>query len=144
MAEDLVLRRRRPPDPETYPQRGALPEVRAGSLDEDLARRDFTVNAIAIALHAPELGTLHAYPGALDDLEAGTLRVMHAGSFLDDPTRLLRLVPVRGPPGVRGGHANRCAGPRRHRSRRPRRSVRGRVGGELAPSRGRAHALWEG
>ncbi len=91
VAEDLVL------DvvtarSETYPQPGALPEVRAGSLDEDLARRDFTVNAIAIALHAPELGTLHAYPGALDDLEAGTLRVMHAGSFLDDPTRLLRLV----------------------------------------------------
>jgi tRNA nucleotidyltransferase (CCA-adding enzyme) len=91
VAEDLVL------DvvtarSETYPQPGALPEVRAGSLDEDLARRDFTVNAIAIALHAPEFGTLHAYAGALDDLEARTLRVMHAGSFLDDPTRLLRLV----------------------------------------------------
>jgi tRNA nucleotidyltransferase (CCA-adding enzyme) len=77
---------------ETYPQPGALPEVRAGSLDEDLARRDFTINAIAVALHAPELGALHAHPGALDDLEARTLRVMHPGSFLDDPTRLLRLV----------------------------------------------------
>jgi tRNA nucleotidyltransferase (CCA-adding enzyme) len=91
VAEDLVL------DvvtarSETYPQPGALPEVRAGSLEEDLARRDFTVNAIAIALHAPELGALHAHPGALDDLEARILRVMHAGSFLDDPTRLLRLV----------------------------------------------------
>ena len=77
---------------ETYPEPGALPEVRAGSLDEDLARRDFTINAIAIALHASELGTLRCYPGALDDLDARALRVMHARSFLDDPTRLLRLV----------------------------------------------------
>ena len=77
---------------ETYSEPGALPEVRAGSLDEDLARRDFTINAIAIALHASELGTLRSYPGALDDLDARALRVMHARSFLDDPTRLLRLV----------------------------------------------------
>jgi tRNA nucleotidyltransferase (CCA-adding enzyme) len=77
---------------ETYAHPGALPEVRAGSLEEDLARRDFTVNAIAVALHAAELGALRAYPGALEDLEARSLRVMHAGSFLDDPTRLLRLV----------------------------------------------------
>jgi tRNA nucleotidyltransferase (CCA-adding enzyme) len=77
---------------ETYPQPGALPEVRAGTLEEDLARRDFTVNAIAVALHGPDLGVLHAHPEALDDLDARTLRVMHARSFLDDPTRLLRLV----------------------------------------------------
>jgi tRNA nucleotidyltransferase (CCA-adding enzyme) len=77
---------------ETYPSPGALPEVGPGTLDEDLARRDFTVNAIALALHADALGSLHAYPAALDDLDTGTLRVMHAASFLDDPTRLLRLV----------------------------------------------------
>jgi tRNA nucleotidyltransferase (CCA-adding enzyme) len=77
---------------ESYPEPGALPEVRAGTLEEDLARRDFTVNAIAVALHASELGKLDAHPGALDDLDARTLRVMHARSFLDDPTRLLRLV----------------------------------------------------
>jgi tRNA nucleotidyltransferase (CCA-adding enzyme) len=77
---------------ESYAHPGALPEVRPGSLDEDLARRDFTVNAIALALHAPELGRLTAFEGALDDLAQRTLRVMHAASFRDDPTRLLRLV----------------------------------------------------
>ena len=77
---------------ESYPAPGALPEVRAGTLDDDLARRDFTVNAIAAALHAPQLGEVREYPGAREDLEAGRLRVMHPGSFRDDPTRLLRLV----------------------------------------------------
>lgn len=73
---------------ETYPRPGALPEVRPGTLEEDLARRDFTVNAIALALD----GRLAAVPQALDDLAAGRLRVLHDASFHDDPTRLLRLV----------------------------------------------------
>lgn len=73
---------------ESYPRPGALPEVRPGTLEEDLARRDFTVNAIALALD----GRLAAVPRALEDLEAGRLRVLHAASFHDDPTRLLRLV----------------------------------------------------
>jgi tRNA nucleotidyltransferase (CCA-adding enzyme) len=77
---------------ESYPAPGALPEVRPGSLAEDLARRDFTVNAIAVALHPPELGTPTAHPGALEDLDEGVLRILHSGSFVDDPTRLLRLV----------------------------------------------------
>jgi tRNA nucleotidyltransferase (CCA-adding enzyme) len=77
---------------ESYPAPGALPDVRPGTLEEDLARRDFTVNAIAAALHADDLGTLRAHPGALDDLDAGRLRVLHPASFVDDPTRLLRLV----------------------------------------------------
>jgi tRNA nucleotidyltransferase (CCA-adding enzyme) len=74
---------------ESYPAPGALPEVRAGTLEEDLARRDFTVNALALALRD---GVLREHPGALADLEAGWLRVLHAASFRDDPTRLLRLV----------------------------------------------------
>jgi tRNA nucleotidyltransferase (CCA-adding enzyme) len=77
---------------ESYPAPGALPEVRPATLEEDLARRDFSINAIAAALHADELGTLRAHPGALNDLDAGLLRVLHPGSFTDDPTRLLRLV----------------------------------------------------
>jgi tRNA nucleotidyltransferase (CCA-adding enzyme) len=77
---------------ESYPQPGALPEVRPGSLADDLARRDFTVNAIALALQAAELGRLRAHERALEDLEQRTLRIMHARSFVDDPTRLLRLV----------------------------------------------------
>ncbi len=73
---------------ERYARPGALPEVRPGTLAEDLARRDFTVNAIALTL----AGRLDAVAHALEDLEARRLRVLHAQSFVDDPTRLLRLV----------------------------------------------------
>ena len=74
---------------ERYPRPGALPEVELGaSLAEDLARRDFTVNAIA--LHLAD-GALTAHEGARADLDARRLRVLHERSFLDDPTRLLRL-----------------------------------------------------
>jgi tRNA nucleotidyltransferase (CCA-adding enzyme) len=73
---------------ERYAEPGALPDVRPGTLAEDLLRRDFAVNAIAVALD----GRLDAAPHALDDLAARRLRVLHAASFRDDPTRLLRLV----------------------------------------------------
>jgi tRNA nucleotidyltransferase (CCA-adding enzyme) len=76
---------------ETYPEPGALPEVAPGTLAQDLRRRDFTVNAIALALGGPEAGRLTAARDALQDLEAGRLRVLHDRSFIDDPTRLLRL-----------------------------------------------------
>jgi len=72
---------------ESYSRPGALPDVRPGGLQDDLARRDFTVNALAVDLG----GRLHAVPGAEADLAAGRLRVLHPGSFLDDPTRLWRL-----------------------------------------------------
>lgn len=74
---------------EEYPAPGALPDVRPGTLDEDLARRDFTVNAIALSLGD---GAVREFPGARADLDAGVLRVLHPASFRDDPTRLLRLV----------------------------------------------------
>jgi tRNA nucleotidyltransferase (CCA-adding enzyme) len=77
---------------ETYAEPGSLPDVLPASLEEDLARRDFTVNAIAIALDGSEPGEVIAVPLALGDLEAGTLRILHRRSFIDDPTRLLRLV----------------------------------------------------
>lgn len=76
---------------EFYPAPGALPEVRAGTPMEDLLRRDFTVNAIAVTLDGPEAGELSAAPHALEDLREGRLRVLHDASFEDDPTRLLRL-----------------------------------------------------
>jgi tRNA nucleotidyltransferase (CCA-adding enzyme) len=76
---------------EAYPSPGALPEVREGTVEEDLARRDFTVNAIAAPLGGALRGTLQAAAHALDDLLARRLRVLHEGSFRDDPTRLLRL-----------------------------------------------------
>lgn len=76
---------------ERYPVPGALPEVSAGTVAEDLARRDFTVNALRIALGGPDHGRLTAAPKALEDLAAGLLRVLHEDSFSDDPTRMLRL-----------------------------------------------------
>jgi tRNA nucleotidyltransferase (CCA-adding enzyme) len=73
---------------ESYPAPGALPEVRPASITEDLARRDFTLNALAFPL-AGERELLDPH-GGLDDLRAGLLRVLHDGSFVDDPTRALR------------------------------------------------------
>ena len=77
---------------ESYVEPGALPRVAAAPLSEDLRRRDFTVNAMAVALHGDDLGHLYDPHGGLSDLEAGALRVLHSGSFLDDPTRLLRAI----------------------------------------------------
>jgi tRNA nucleotidyltransferase (CCA-adding enzyme) len=76
---------------ERYPAPGALPEVEPATLTEDLLRRDFTVNAIAVTLDTTRPGEVRTPPGALEDLRAGRLRVLHDASFLDDPTRLLRL-----------------------------------------------------
>lgn len=75
---------------ERYPAPGALPEVRPGTLDEDLGRRDVTVNTFALRVGGgpPEL---RAVPRAADDLAAGILRVLHDDSFRDDPTRLWRV-----------------------------------------------------
>lgn len=83
---DLAARRE-----ESYAHPGALPEVRPGTPEQDLERRDFTVNAIAVALGAIRQGAIKAVPQALSDLRAGRLRVLHDRSFQDDPTRLLRL-----------------------------------------------------
>jgi tRNA nucleotidyltransferase (CCA-adding enzyme) len=77
---------------ESYPHPGALPEVRPGNEAEDLARRDFTVNAIALPLERARRGEIAAAEHALEDLAAGQMRVLHDRSFIDDPTRLLRLV----------------------------------------------------
>ncbi|HEY5054315.1 MAG TPA: hypothetical protein VII45_13000 [Solirubrobacterales bacterium] len=73
---------------ETYAAPGALPDVRPAGLLDDLARRDFTINAMAIPLVGePRLIDPH---GGRDDLAAGLLRVLHPDSFVDDPTRALR------------------------------------------------------
>jgi tRNA nucleotidyltransferase (CCA-adding enzyme) len=77
---------------ERYPAPGALPEVEPAPLAEDLGRRDFTVNAIAVDLAG---GHLQAAPDAVADLADGRLRVLHDASFEDDPTRLLRLARYR-------------------------------------------------
>ncbi|HMT05969.1 MAG: CCA tRNA nucleotidyltransferase [Solirubrobacterales bacterium] len=73
---------------ETYSRPGALPDVNPGRLDEDLRRRDFTINAMAISLE-PDSALVDPC-GGLADLESGVLRVLHDDSFVDDPTRALR------------------------------------------------------
>jgi tRNA nucleotidyltransferase (CCA-adding enzyme) len=87
---DLARARR-----ETYARPGALPEVEPAALAEDLERRDFSVNAIAIALGGEQPGQVFAVARGLGDLDQRQLRVLHPGSFRDDPTRLLRLVRYR-------------------------------------------------
>ena len=87
---DLARARR-----ETYSRPGALPDVTPARLEDDLHRRDFTVNAMAIRLNGPQRGELLTEPGALRDLDAHLLRVLHDRSFIDDPTRLFRLCRYR-------------------------------------------------
>ncbi|HEV7918571.1 MAG TPA: hypothetical protein VGO97_03250 [Solirubrobacterales bacterium] len=77
---------------ETYERPGALPTVEPADLGTDLRRRDFTVNALAVALWADRFGDLIEFDGASADLAARMLRVTHEDSFIDDPTRLLRLL----------------------------------------------------
>jgi tRNA nucleotidyltransferase (CCA-adding enzyme) len=83
---DLARARR-----ETYAHPGALPDVSPASLGEDLARRDFTVNAIALGVFGPHRGVITEVGPAREDLRQRRLRVLHDASFRDDPTRLLRL-----------------------------------------------------
>lgn len=74
---------------ETYPEPGALPVVGpAKDIEQDLARRDFTVNALAIPLQG-EARLVDPY-GGRRDLDQGLLRVLHDRSFVDDPTRAIR------------------------------------------------------
>jgi len=75
---------------ETYPTPGSLPVVEPAKLADDLLRRDFTINAMAVALRGDELGHLHDPHGGRRDLDDRVVRVLHDQSFLDDPTRLIR------------------------------------------------------
>ncbi len=77
---------------ETYEAPGELPVVTLASLADDLRRRDFTVNAMAIGLTGDDFGHLYDPHGGLGDIGARVIRVMHERSFLDDPTRLLRAI----------------------------------------------------
>ena len=75
---------------ETYPWPGALPRVKPGSLESDLWRRDFTVNAMAVQLDPGHYGELiDRYRGRYD-LEHKLIRVLHGKSFTDDATRIWR------------------------------------------------------
>ena len=77
---------------EFYPYPAANPEVEASSIRQDLYRRDFTINAMAIRLSEPESGKLLDFFGGLVDLQAKQVRVLHPNSFIEDPTRIYRAV----------------------------------------------------
>ena len=83
---DVVTARR-----ETYPKPAALPQVTSGTISDDLARRDFSINALALPLaeERPEIMDPH---GGIDDLRRRVIRILHPNSFVDDPTRIFRAV----------------------------------------------------
>jgi tRNA nucleotidyltransferase (CCA-adding enzyme) len=82
---DVVTARR-----ERYEAPAALPTVEPSTIEDDLFRRDFTINAMAAALVGPEAGALVDPFEGQRDLEAKTIRVLHDRSFVDDPTRIFR------------------------------------------------------
>jgi tRNA nucleotidyltransferase (CCA-adding enzyme) len=77
---------------ESYDAPAALPTVEPGSIDDDLHRRDFTINAMAVSLKGENVGLLVDPFDGRGDLEAGRIRVLHDRSFIDDPTRILRAI----------------------------------------------------
>lgn len=83
---DLVTARR-----EVYVAPGALPEVTPGTIHDDLARRDFSINTLALPLSQPVPEPIDQHWG-MDDLGKGLVRTLHPLSFADDPTRILRAV----------------------------------------------------
>jgi len=85
LSADIAMARR-----ESYERPGALPRVEKGDPKEDLARRDYTINAMAIDLWPGRFGTLFDFYGGMRDITLKRLRVLHEQSFADDPTRILR------------------------------------------------------
>jgi tRNA nucleotidyltransferase (CCA-adding enzyme) len=77
---------------ETYAHPGALPRVRLSTIDDDLLRRDITINSMALQLNGEAPGKLLDPTGGEADLKAGLVRVIHDKSFQDDATRILRAV----------------------------------------------------
>ncbi|MBD2138543.1 CBS domain-containing protein [Anabaena sp. FACHB-1237] len=75
---------------EFYPYPAANPEVEASSIRQDLYRRDFTINAMALRLTSPRNGELLDFFGGLLDIQSRKIRVLHANSFIEDPTRIYR------------------------------------------------------
>lgn len=95
---DVVTSRR-----ETYRRPGALPTVSPSSIDDDLQRRDFTINAMALRLAPEPVAVLDPCKGQ-DDIRSRTIRVLHDGSFRDDATRMLRAIRYEQRLGFRLSH----------------------------------------
>lgn len=77
---------------ETYEKPGALPTVKPSTIEDDLARRDFTINAMALRLDGEGMGEVLDPLGGGADLERGVIRYLHPNSFIDDPTRIFRAI----------------------------------------------------
>jgi tRNA nucleotidyltransferase (CCA-adding enzyme) len=77
---------------ETYARPGALPKVVPGAIKDDMARRDFAMNAMAISLNPDKYGELFDPFGGRLDVDKGEVRVLHEGSFTDDATRIWRAI----------------------------------------------------
>ncbi len=77
---------------EFYEYPAALPTVEVSSVRQDLFRRDFTINAMAVALSGERFGELLDFFGGLRDLERRHVRILHNLSFVEDPTRIFRAV----------------------------------------------------
>lgn len=77
---------------ERYERPAALPVVGAGTIKDDAVRRDFTVNAMAVCINGAHFGKILDFYGGQEDLKKGVIRALHEGSFIDDPTRILRAV----------------------------------------------------
>jgi tRNA nucleotidyltransferase (CCA-adding enzyme) len=77
---------------EFYPHPASLPEVTRGTLKDDLFRRDFTINAMAIDISRNNFGRLIDFFNGGEDLRSKKIRVLHLLSFIDDPTRILRAI----------------------------------------------------
>ncbi|MCM2675078.1 CBS domain-containing protein [Alkalicoccobacillus plakortidis] len=77
---------------EHYEQPAFLPEVSPSSIKQDLSRRDFTINAMALSLHPNTFGELLDHFHGQRDLKNGQIRILHSLSFIEDPTRIFRAV----------------------------------------------------
>lgn len=86
---------------EFYEQPAALPTVMPSSIAQDLYRRDFTINTMAIALSEERFGELIDFYGGMSDLRKGIIRALHNLSFVEDPTRIFRAVRFEGRFGFR-------------------------------------------
>ncbi|MCC6831197.1 MAG: CCA tRNA nucleotidyltransferase [Thermoleophilia bacterium] len=104
---DLITARR-----ERYPAPGALPEVEPGSLADDLARRDFSVNAMAVWVSGPREGVLEDPHGGAADLAAGVIRSLRDDAFPEDPSRVVRAARYAGRLGFALAPATRAAAAR--------------------------------
>ena len=126
---------------ETYDKPGKPPTITSATINEDLRRRDFTINAMALSLNPGSQGLLLDPFNGMADIEAKVLRILHNYAFLEDPIRLIRATRLSSeiPLAIRGaypGALRRCQGKQLHRVCRQAvdRTRTGAVG-----ARGRSH-----